>query len=87
MKKTPVEMLEEVLDKQHELFEDAVARGDAADILDIGAEIGKTASALLRALDAEASRNYLEAQTKRREQLAKEEEKRLKEAIKEINAT
>lgn len=46
-KKTVVEILKEVLDKQHELFEEAVADGAVDDIIDIGEQITKTALALL----------------------------------------
>lgn len=48
-KKTPTEILEEVLEEQHKLFEEAVADGAIADIIDIGGEITKTVSALLDA--------------------------------------
>lgn len=52
-KKTPMEILEEVLEEQHKLFEEAVKDGAIADIIDIGAEITKTVSALLDARDLE----------------------------------
>ena len=48
-KKTVAEILKEVLDKQHELFEEAVADGAIADMIDIGEQITRTAQALLDA--------------------------------------
>ena len=48
-KKSPREILEEVLEEQHKLFEEAVKDGAIADIIDIGAEITKTVDALLNA--------------------------------------
>ena len=55
-KKTPTEILEEVLEEQHKLFEEAVADGAIADIIDIGGEITKTVSALLDARGLELLR-------------------------------
>lgn len=52
-KKTPTEILEEVLDEQYKLFEEAVKEGDVPDIIDLGSEITKTVGALMdtRALE------------------------------------
>lgn len=52
-KKTPVEILMDVLDEQYKLFDETVKDGAVADILDISGAITKTAEALMNARQVE----------------------------------